>query len=96
MVEGFLNALYGNRYEAHSAGIEPTGINPYATRVMEEVGIDISTHRSKSFEEFHGKNFMLLRYVTMQRKHAPSFQEKKFFIMVLKIPLSSKVPKMRY
>lgn len=57
MAEGFLNALYGNRHEAHSAGIEPTRINPYAIKVMAEIGIDISTHRSKSIEEFRGKSF---------------------------------------
>ena len=57
MAEGFLNALYGDKYEAYSAGIKPTKVNPYAIRVMAEIGVDISTHRSKSIKEFHGKNF---------------------------------------
>jgi len=57
MAEGFLNALKGDRYEAYSAGIEPSRINPYAVKAMAEVGIDISTHRSKSIEEFRGENF---------------------------------------
>ncbi|MEM3737094.1 MAG: arsenate reductase ArsC [Candidatus Bathyarchaeia archaeon] len=57
MAEGFLNALYGDRYEAYSAGIEPTKVNPYTVKVMAEIGIDISTHRSKSIEEFIGQNF---------------------------------------
>ena len=57
MAEGFLNALYGERYEAFSAGIEPGEVNPYAITVMAEVGIDISQHRSKSLDEFHGKQF---------------------------------------
>ena len=57
MAEGFLNALHGDRYEAHSAGVTPTKINPYVVKAMAEVGIDISKNRSKSIEEFRGKNF---------------------------------------
>ena len=48
IAEGFLNALYGDRYEGYSAGIEPKMVNPYAIKVMAEYGIDISKHRSKS------------------------------------------------
>lgn len=57
MAEGFLNALYGDRYEAFSAGIEPDEVNPYVITGMAEVGIDVSRHRSKSLDEFHGKQF---------------------------------------
>jgi arsenate reductase len=52
MAEGFLNTLYPDRYEAYSAGTEPTEVNPYAIQVMKEVGIDISSHRSKGVKEF--------------------------------------------
>lgn len=57
MAEGFLRAFYGHRYDAYSAGIQPTEVNPYAIKVMDELGIDISNHRSKSIEEFHGTIF---------------------------------------
>ena len=57
MAEGFLNTLYGDRYEAHSAGITPTRINPHVVKAMAEIGIDISKNRSKSIEEFRGENF---------------------------------------
>jgi len=57
MAEGFLNSSYGHRFEASSAGIEPSSLNPYAIRVMSEIGIDISNHRSKSIREFLGTNF---------------------------------------
>ena len=52
MAEGLMNALYGDRYLAFSAGTEPSEVNPYAVRVMQEIGIDISGHRSKSVDEF--------------------------------------------
>jgi len=51
MAEGLLNALYGDRYDAYSAGIQPTEVNPYAIMVMQEIGVDISTHRSKSIKD---------------------------------------------
>ena len=57
MAECLLRALYGNRYEAYSAGTQPSMVNPYALKVMAEIGIDISDHRSKSIEEFYGIKF---------------------------------------
>jgi arsenate reductase len=52
MAEGLMNALYGDRYRAFSAGTEPSAVNPHAVQVMQEIGIDISDHRSKSVDEF--------------------------------------------
>ncbi|MFB3897806.1 MAG: arsenate reductase ArsC [bacterium] len=52
IAEGFINSLYSDRYEAFSAGTEPTRVNPYAIRVMAELGIDISKHQSKSINAF--------------------------------------------
>lgn len=52
MAEGLLRALYGDYYESYSAGLEATEVNPYAIKVMSEIGIDISNQRSKSINEF--------------------------------------------
>lgn len=57
MAEGLLRHLYGDRYEVYSAGTEPSSVNPHAVKVMEEIGIDISTHRSKSVNELINNNF---------------------------------------
>ncbi|MEM2869964.1 MAG: arsenate reductase ArsC [Thermoplasmata archaeon] len=57
MAEGLLRALHGDRYEAFSAGTEPARVHPLAIRVMAEVGVDISGQRSKSLEEFRGREF---------------------------------------
>jgi arsenate reductase len=46
-----------NAYEVFSAGTKPTRVRPEAITVMREVGIDISSHRSKSVDEFAGQNF---------------------------------------
>ena len=60
MAEAYLNRLYGDRYEAHSAGITPTRINPHVVKVMAEEGIDLSGARSKSMEEYLNRNFDLV------------------------------------
>jgi arsenate reductase len=59
MAEGLLRAKYGDRYEAYSAGNEATSVDPYAIKVMNEIGIDISGYRSKNAEEFKGYLFDL-------------------------------------
>lgn len=51
MAEGFARHYGQGRVEAHSAGMEPSRLNPYAVRVMREQGIDISGHQSKAFDE---------------------------------------------
>jgi arsenate reductase len=57
MAEGYVNARLGNRYHASSAGLSPERVSHKAIAVMDEIGIDISGHRSKSVQEFYGKEF---------------------------------------
>ncbi len=52
MAEGLLRDIYGDRYEAYSAGVSATSVNPYAVQVMKEIGIDISSQYSKTPKEF--------------------------------------------
>lgn len=73
MAEEFLNTLYGHKYEAYSAGIEPTKVNPFVVKVMAEIGINISTHHSKSIAEFRGKTFDYVVTVCDHAKEACPF-----------------------
>ncbi|WP_447972172.1 arsenate reductase ArsC [Nitrospira sp. Kam-Ns4a] len=57
MAEGWLRHLAGDRFDAASAGTHPVGLNLEAVAVMQERGVDISRHRSKSVEEFTGQRF---------------------------------------
>lgn len=59
MAEGLLRHLYGEKYEVFSAGSNPTRVNPFAIKVMAEIGIDISKQVSKSIEEFRNKEIDL-------------------------------------
>jgi len=51
MAEGWARYLKNDVIEAYSAGIEKHGINPYAVKVMAEVGVDISHQYSKTPQE---------------------------------------------
>jgi arsenate reductase len=61
MAEAFLRKYAGDRFEAHSAGLEPKPLNPLTVKVMEEAGVDMSGHASKGFETYLGK--MLFQYL---------------------------------
>ena len=64
MAEGFLRHLGGDRFEAYSAGIEPTDeIHPCAVEAMREVGIDISEQYPKGLKTYMGKmtfNYLII------------------------------------
>lgn len=70
MAEGLLRALYGDRYEVHSAGIEATRVDPRAVKVMNEIGIDISGQHSKRMDEYRGILFDLAVTVCDKAKEA--------------------------
>lgn len=52
MAEGFLRRLGGERFLSASAGTEATRVHPLAIRVMDEIGIDLRGHSSKTFDQF--------------------------------------------
>jgi arsenate reductase (thioredoxin) len=55
MAEAFLRAHGGDRFDAYSAGFEPTEINPLTIQVMEERGFDLSDQHAKGLTEYLGK-----------------------------------------
>jgi len=61
IAEAFLRKYGGDQFEAHSAGLEPKGLNPFTVQVMLESGIDVSGQRSKGVGEYLGK--VLFQYL---------------------------------
>jgi len=88
MAEGLLKALYGDRYQAYSAGVEATAVDPRAVSVMAELGIDISGQRSKSAEELGDIVFDLAVTVCERAKEACP-------ICIIDLDLPSRAPKAR-
>jgi arsenate reductase len=52
MAEAFLNHICGEFFEAQSAGIEAGKLNPLVVEAMEEIGIDISSNKTKQVFDF--------------------------------------------
>jgi arsenate reductase (thioredoxin) len=53
LAEGILRAVAGDFLEVHSAGSKPAGyVHPLAIQFMQEIGLDISAHRSKHMNDF--------------------------------------------
>jgi arsenate reductase len=57
MAEGLLRSLTDEGWTVASAGTRPVGLNPLAVEAMQEIGIDISSQRSKAVSEFAGQQF---------------------------------------
>lgn len=78
LAEALLRMLSGDRYEVFSAGVIPGEISPYAIRVMEEMGVDMSSHYTKNLDEF--KDVVFDRVVTVcdkARETCPYFPGKE-------------------
>ena len=57
IAEGWARRLKGDVIEAYSAGVRPSGVNPWAIKVMAEAGVDILEHTSKHIDELFGLDF---------------------------------------
>lgn len=91
MAEGMLRRLAGNRCEVFSAGINPTKVNPYAIEAMREIGIDISTHSSKSADEFKDARFdFVITVCDNARESCPIFPGSKMLHWNLEDPADAK------
>lgn len=81
MAEGLLRHDAGDRFEVFSAGTRPSRVRPEAIAAMEELGIDISGHRSKSVDEFTGQSFdYVLTVCDNARESCPIFLGKAMLL----------------
>lgn len=62
LAEGLARNLFPH-IEIQSAGSQPGELNPYAVAVMKEIGIDISKHYSKSYDDLSPHFVVDLDYV---------------------------------
>jgi arsenate reductase len=61
MAEAFLRYYAGDRFDVHSAGLDPLEINPFTIKIMGEIGIDLEGHTSKLLSKYMGhKHFAYL------------------------------------
>lgn len=69
MAEGILKALYPKQVFVDSAGVRKEKVDPLAVEVMDEIGLDISKHRSKNFEDLEDSSFDLIISLSPEAQH---------------------------
>ena len=74
MAEGLLRHMAGDRIDVNSAGVAPSHVRTEAIHAMNEIGIDISNHRSKSVDEFTTQDFdFVITVCDKANQHCPAF-----------------------
>lgn len=65
MAEAFLNQIGGDRFEAHSAGIEPGRLSPIVVEAMRELSIDISGNKTKAVSDMLNSGKVFSHVITV-------------------------------
>ncbi len=73
MAEGLARDQWGQEYDFMSAGVERHGMNPRAVQAMEEIGIDISGHTSKTVDELPAAPSVVITVCDHANESCPVF-----------------------
>ena len=60
IAEGIMRQLAGDKFDVFSAGSNPTKIHPMSIKVMNNIGIDISSHTSDPISSFLNENINIV------------------------------------
>ncbi len=70
MAEALLKHHHGKRIYVDSVGVRAQEIDPFAVIVMEEIGIDLTRHKAKTFEELEDTSFDLVVSLSPEAQHS--------------------------
>ncbi|MDX1580415.1 MAG: arsenate reductase ArsC [Alphaproteobacteria bacterium] len=69
MAEAIGKFLFGHKIFFDSVGVKTDAIDPFVIAVMDEIGIDISGHEAKSFDDLEDTSFDLVISLTPEAQH---------------------------
>jgi protein-tyrosine-phosphatase len=69
MAHALMRHLYGRVIYSDSVGVRPEPIDPFVVAVMDELGIDMSKHRSKSFDDLEDTSFDVIVSLSPEAQH---------------------------
>jgi protein-tyrosine-phosphatase len=72
MAEGLMRRMFGARLFVDSCGLRPDlegGVDPFVAQVMDELGVDLSGHRPKTFDTLEDESFDLVISLTPEAHH---------------------------
>ncbi|WP_020592057.1 low molecular weight phosphatase family protein [Kiloniella laminariae] len=70
MAEGLLKHLLGHKIFVDSVGVRPQEVDGFVIEVMEEIGVDISRHRAKDFNDLEDSSFDLIISLSPEAQHS--------------------------
>ena len=69
MAEAVMKYLHGGQIYVQSVGVRPTEVDPFVVAVLDEIGIDLSRHRARSFDELEDDYFDLVISLSPEAQH---------------------------
>ncbi len=69
MAETILKHFHGHHIYVDSAGVRTRDVDGFAVAVMDEIGIDLTRHRAKTFEELEDLSFDLVVSLSPEAQH---------------------------
>ena len=69
MAESILKHLHGHRIYVDSVGIRAGKLDGFAVEVLDEIGIDLSRHRSKNFDDLEDEYYDLIITLSPEAQH---------------------------
>lgn len=70
MAEGLLKQLLGHKIYVDSVGVREGEVDGFAVTVMQELGIDISKHNAKTFDDLEDTSYDLIVSLSPEAQHS--------------------------
>jgi protein-tyrosine-phosphatase len=70
MAEGLMKQFHGRQIYVDSVGVRVAEIDPFAVAVMDEIGIDLTRHHAKTFDELEDTSFDLVVSLSPEAQHS--------------------------
>ena len=69
MAEALLKHLLGHKIYVDSAGVRAADVDPFAVEAMDEIGIDLSRHKAKTFDDLEDTSYDLIISLSPEAQH---------------------------
>jgi protein-tyrosine-phosphatase len=69
MAEALLKHLLGHRIYVDSVGVRKGEIDPFAVEVLDEIGIDLTKHKAKTFDDLEDTSYDLIISLSPEAQH---------------------------
>ncbi len=69
MAEGIMKFLFGRQVYVDSVGVRKQEVDAFTVAVMDEIGIDLSRHRPKTFDDLEDESYDLIVSLSPEAQH---------------------------